>query len=259
MLQLNHMSVPSVASGMATPLPRDVDHARVEILPFTVRIAEDMTDIRKAVKIRHAAYSRHVPALAEKLTEPEQFDFEDGMFVLIAESKLDGAPLGSMRIQTNQHRPLLLEESVELPLQFVGKSLAEATRLGVTQDRMGRMVKIIMFKAMFMWCFEHGVDWMVIAARSPLDRQYEALMFEDVFPGLGFQAMRHAGNIPHRVFSHEIESGQARWAEAGHPLYDLFFNTRHPDIDIGKAGLPTFSHHLNFNNAPQSTDVLLMS
>ncbi|TRZ66033.1 MAG: hypothetical protein D4S02_07530 [Rhodocyclaceae bacterium] len=235
------------------------NRTEVQILPFTVRIARDEADIGKAVKIRHAAYARHVPALASKLTQPEQFDFEDGMFVLLAESKLDGSALGSMRIQTNQYRPLLLEESVELPLQYVGRSLAEATRLGVTQDRTGRLVKIIMFKAMFMWCYEHGVDWMVIAARSPLDRQYEALMFEDVFPGVGFQPMRHAGNIPHRVFSHEMESGQRRWAEAAHPLYDLFFNTQHPDIDIERSGPTVFASYEDFNNKPQSTDIRLVS
>ncbi|TRZ70735.1 MAG: hypothetical protein D4S02_00025 [Rhodocyclaceae bacterium] len=259
MLHTNHIHMrPTASRFVASEMPEAI-RPRVEILPFTVRIAQDEADIDKAVKIRHAAYARHVPALASKLTQPEQFDFEDGMFVLIAESKLDGSPLGSMRIQTNQYRPLLLEESVELPLQYVGKSLAEATRLGIIQDRAGRLAKIMMFKAMFMWCVEHEVDWMVIAARSPLDRQYEALMFDDVFPGVGFQPMRHAGNIPHRVFSHEIESGQKRWAEAEHPLYDLFFNTEHPDIDIGKRDLPAFPHQLGFNKKPQSTDVLRLS
>ncbi|TRZ89694.1 MAG: hypothetical protein D4R84_17430 [Rhodocyclaceae bacterium] len=259
MLQANQIQMRSVASRFVSSARPEASQTKVETLPFTVRIAHDEADISKAVAIRHAAYARHVPTLASKLTQPEQFDFEDGMFVLIAESKLDGAALGSMRVQTNQFRPLLLEESVELPLQYVGRSLAEATRLGITQDRTGRLAKIMMFKAMFMWCVEHGVDWMVIAARSPLDRQYEALMFEDVFPGVGFQPMRHAGNIPHRVFSHEIESGQQRWAEAEHPLYDLFFNTEHPDIDIGSPELPAFPHRLSFNNKQQSTDVLRLS
>lgn len=255
MMQTNHIQMR--ASRFVSSVVPEPRRGKVETLPFTVRIARDEADIDKAVKIRHAAYARHVPALASKLTQPEQFDFEEGMFVLIAESKLDGAALGSMRVQTNQFRPLLLEESVELPLQFVGKSLAEATRLGITQDRTGRLAKIIMFKAMFMWCLENGVDWMVIAARSPLDRQYEALMFEDVFPGAGFQPMRHAGNIPHRVFSHEVESGQRRWAEAAHPMYDLFFNIEHPDINIGKVDVPGYPHR--FNNMPQKTDVIRLS
>jgi len=259
MLQSNQIQTRSVASRFVASAMPEVKRTKVEILPFTVRIAKDEEDIDKAVQIRHAAYARHVPTLASKLTQPEQFDFEDGMFVLIAESKLDGAPIGSMRIQTNQYRPLLLEGSVELPLQYVGKSLAEATRLGITQERTGRLAKLIMFKAMFMWCAEHGVDWMVIAARSPLDRQYEALMFEDVFPGVGFQPMLHAGNIPHRVFSHEMAAGQRRWAEAKHPLYDMFFNTEHPDIDIGEPGLAAFPYHHRLENKPQSSDVLRLS
>jgi len=259
MLHANQIQTRSVASRFAASSMPEENRSRVEILPFTVRIAQDEAAINKAVGIRYAAYARHVPALASKLTEPEQFDFEDGMLVLIAESKLDGTALGSMRIQTNQYRPLLLEGSVELPLKYVGKSLAEATRLGITPDRTGRLAKLIMFKAMFMWCIEHGVDWMVIAARSPLDRQYEALMFEDVFPGVGFQPMRHAGNIPHRVFSHDMASGQRRWAEAEHPLYDMFFNTDHPDIDIGTSDFPALPHRHNRDNKPQSRDVLRLS
>lgn len=258
MLQANLAPVRPVASRFGSSIIQEANRTEVERLPFTVRIAQDEADIRKAVTVRHEAYARHVPALASQLTKPEPFDFEDGMFVLLAESKLDGAALGSMRVQTNRFRPLLLEESVELPLQYAGKSLAEATRLGVTRDRMGHLVKIIMFKAMFMWCREHGVDWMVITARSPLDRQYEALLFEDVFPEAGFLPMSHVGNIAHRVFAHEIESGQTRWAEAKHPLYDLFFSTEHPDINIGKLDLPASLKDLNLNNAPQSTAVLLM-
>lgn len=86
-----------------------------ERLPFTIRLVRDPADLRKAIAIRHAAYARHVPALAETLRAPEHSDAQDGVVVLLAESKLDGSPLGTMRIQTNQYRPLALEQSVDLP------------------------------------------------------------------------------------------------------------------------------------------------
>lgn len=257
MLQTATRPMHAVASRIfapSIPTPRTM----IETLPFSVRIAQNETDIRKAINIRHAAYARHFPALASKLTQPEAFDFEEGMFVLLAESKLDGAVLGTMRVQTNLLCPLLLEESVELPLKFVGKSLAEATRLGVAPGQVGRRVRIMMFKAMFNWCRDHGIDWMVIAGRAPLDRQYESLMFEDVFPNLGFIPMRHACDIPHRVFAHEIATGQTRWEEAEHPLYDLFFTTDHPDIDIGNAEsvLPRIPE---FKIAPEPSNVIPLS
>ena len=38
-----------------------------EVLPFTVRLVGDDDDLNKAVKIRHSAYSRHLPLFAETL------------------------------------------------------------------------------------------------------------------------------------------------------------------------------------------------
>ena len=40
---------------------------REERLPFSVRVVRGEGDLRKAVAIRHAAYARHVPDLAERL------------------------------------------------------------------------------------------------------------------------------------------------------------------------------------------------
>ena len=73
---------------------------------------------------------------------------------------------------------------------------------------------------------------MVIAGRAPLDRQYEALLFDDVFPGQTVE-LKHAANIPHRVLSLKVSEVEPSWHAARHPLYDYFFRTHHTDIDIG--------------------------
>ena len=203
-----------------------------ERLPFSIRIVRNEEDLDKAVSIRHAAYGRHIPAVAALLEKAEASDSEPGSVVLLAESKLDGAPLGTMRIQTNRYRKLALEQSVELPSWLQGRSQAEATRLGVINNRSGRLVKTALFKAYYQYCLLDEIEWMVIAARSPLDRQYEALLFKDVLPGGEFVPMRHAGNIPHRVMTLRVERVQPDWKQAGHPLYDFFFHTSHADIDL---------------------------
>ena len=216
---------------------RAVQHAaRLEqALPFTVRVVRDEADLMKAVQIRQAAYGRHLPEFAQTLCLPEALDIRPGVAVLLAESKLDGIPLGSMRIQTNRYSPLALEQSLTLPADLSARPLAEATRLGVTGHRVGRMVKTLLFKAFFQYCQQNGIEWMVIAGRSPIDRQYDRLLFSDVYPGMGPIALRHAGNIPHRVMSFEVASAERRWREASHPLYDLVFRTEHADIDLGYA------------------------
>lgn len=226
------------AISVANPNAKKIDIAppatdmQMERLPFTVKLAASEEDLAKAVSIRYRAYARHVPAVAQMLTQAEPYDYEKGSVVLLAESKLDGSPLGTMRIQTNRHRRLTLEQSVELPDWLLGRSLAEATRLGVSEGRIGRIVKTVLFKAYFEYCLLADIEWMVIAARSPLDRQYEALMFKDVNPGGEFIPMSHAGNIPHRVLAFEVGTAEVRWAAAKHPLYKFIFQTRHPDISL---------------------------
>ncbi|HEV2611987.1 MAG TPA: hypothetical protein VGU61_17100 [Noviherbaspirillum sp.] len=204
-----------------------------ETLPFTVRMASDAQALSKAVEIRHAAYKRHVPLFAESLKEPEATDAEDGVVVLLAESKLDGTALGTMRIQTNRFKPLCLEQSVALPDSLAGRTLAEATRLGVTEQRIGRVVKNVLFKAFYLYCRDSGVHSMVVAGRAPIDRQYARLMFEDVYPEKGFIPLRHAGDMPHRIMRLKVADAKAKWQDAMHPLYDFFIRTSHPDIHVG--------------------------
>lgn len=208
-----------------------------ERLPFTVRIVRDESDLSKAILIRQAAYARHVPALAETLRRPERLDYDGDTVVMLAESKLDGAPIGTARIQTNLHGPLTVEQSIEFPPEMQGLQLAEVTRLGIEEGRVGRLVKAALLKAVFSYCDLHGMDYMVAAGRSPVDRQYEQLMFEDVFPDGGFIPLRHAGNLPHRVMAFHMASGPSRWAAAKHPLYKFFFCTQHADIDISGSSL----------------------
>lgn len=221
-------------------LSRPAAHAAPEFLkteerlPFTVRIVADRESLQKAVAVRHSAYARHVPDFAATLATPEAEDFLDDAVVLLAESRLDGTPLGTMRIQTNLHAPLRVESSVPLPDWLARLRLAEATRLGVVDDRSGRLVKTVLFKAFYNYCLENGIDWMVITARAPLDRIYDRLLFDDVYPGMGYVPIRHVGGMPHRVMSFDVRGAERNWRRAGHPLSGFMFDTLHPDIDIAR-------------------------
>lgn len=223
------------ALGGAFPLnefPLSQEKLVEERLPFSVKIVRNEEDLEKAVNIRHSAYERHIPEVARLLETAETTDSQPGSIVLLAESHLDGSPVGTMRIQTNRYQPLALEQSVDLPAWLQGTSQAEATRLGVTNQRMGRLVKIALFKAYFQYCQLDEIEWMVIAARSPLDRTYASLLFQDVLPGGDFIPMRHAGNIPHRVLAFNIALADHAWRQANHPLYNFVVKTNHPDINL---------------------------
>jgi hypothetical protein len=204
----------------------------IERLPFTIRRVQTHEQLAKAVAIRHKAYARHLPEFAKMLALPEQSDFDSDTVILLAESKLDGSPLGSARLQTNEHQALHVEESVQLPHWLQGRRLAEVTRLGIEEGRIGRLVKVALIKACFDYCEQNRIDFAVVTGRTPIDRQYEQLLFADVFDDKQPVPLRHVGNIAHRVMAFDIASGEARWEAANHPLLGFFRHTRHPDIDL---------------------------
>ncbi len=212
---------------------REREHAKaIERLPFTVRRVHTPQQMAKAVDIRHKAYARHLPEFAKALALPEECDYDSDTIILLAESKLDGSPLGSTRIQTNVHQALHVESSVALPHWLRTRRLAEVTRLGIEEGRIGRLVKIALIKGCFDYCEQNDIEWAVVSGRAPIDRQYEQLLFADVFEDKQPVPLRHVGNIAHRIMAFEIASGEARWEAAQHPLLGFFRHTRHPDIDV---------------------------
>jgi hypothetical protein len=229
------MEMRTPALFAATPSRPDMT---IESLPFTIRRVRNDDELLKAVQIRHAAYARHVPEFARSLALPEEADYESNTVVLLAESKLDGTPLGTARIRTNIHAPLHIEESVALPKWLQGRSLGEVERLGVSSGRIGHVVKVALVKAFFDYFEKSGLEYAVITGRAPIDRQYEQLMFTDVFGENEMLPMRHIGNIPHRIMAFDIATGEARWRAAGHPLLKFFRETHHPDIDVGQLAEP---------------------
>ena len=212
----------------------------VERLPFTVRVVRNEESLYKAVMIRQAAYARHVPEFAQKLKNPESNDYDRGSMILLAESKLDGSPVGTIRVQSNRYRSLAIEQSAELPLAMHGENIVEATRLAVSEGRVGRVTKVVLIKALYLYCLEANIHWVIAGARPPLDRQYDAFLMDDLYQGR-FIPLRHAGNIPHRILALDVPGARARWEQAGHPLLDFMCHTHHPDIDLSNADYSIWS------------------
>ena len=86
-----------------------------ETMPFTVSVDTTQEEQDKAVYFRHSAYARHVPAFTETLKYPEPSDTTPGVVAPLAQSKLDGSPPSTVRVQTNHLKPQCLEQAVNLP------------------------------------------------------------------------------------------------------------------------------------------------
>jgi hypothetical protein len=226
------VSARSLAIPPAYLEPEDQERSPLiqEYLPFTIRRVSNQADMNKAIDLRHLAYSRHMPGFADALKVPEQDDLSEDAVVLIAESKLDGSVIGTVRIQTNLTAPLNMEQSIRLPDFFKGKTLAEVRRLAVAPGNPGRLVKMVLLKAVYQYCQTNHLAWILVAARRPLDRTYEQLTLADVLDGRTFIPLPRENNVPHRVLGLETAAFHDRLVAVKHPLLNFFFHTEHPDI-----------------------------
>ena len=180
-----------------------------QLLPFTIRLANGQDDIEKVCLQRAQAYGRHQPDLVTRLTlsKPEPEDLREDVLILMAESKDSGEVVGALRLQTNLNQPLRFETELALPERFRGKHLLEAGRMTV------------------------GIDYSLLIGRSPIDRMYHAMQFQDVFGGEKVVTSAQPG-VPVTLFYMDITQADARWIAAACPLYGFMAETLHPDIDI---------------------------
>jgi len=74
--------------------------------------------------------------------------------------------------------------------------------------------------------------YMVIYRACAVDREYEGMLFEDVFGEREFLPMAHVGGLPHRVLAKDVMAARRRWEEAKHPLFQFMVHTHHPDLDL---------------------------
>lgn len=205
-----------------------------ERLPFRIEIASNH-NLNKVTALRAAAYGRHLPAFAAQLAEPEAADFEMGCEVFVAVSKLDGTALGTLRTHANVQKPLPLQASLKLSGRFNGARMVETTRLSIAGGVSSSVVRSALFKALYLYCSQQKVDWMLATGRRPVDRIYDALLFNDVSEQGAYYPMSHVGGVPHRVMCLAPDQVGPLWAEKGQSLYGFFFETDHPDIDLSGA------------------------
>lgn len=199
-------------------------------LGFTLRPAACRQDLLDACSVRAQAYGHHLPELGEKLAEPDELDGDAGTTVFVCRDKDSGRATGTMRIQTSEAGPLMMERSVDLPAWLVLQPRAEITRLAVAVGA-DPLTKLCLMKASYLFCMAHRVHWMVIGARKDsLIRNYRRLGFVDVFDEL--QALAHTGGLLHRIMSFDVARAERAWSAAGHPLYPFMVGTLHDDLQL---------------------------
>ena len=210
----------------------EVEAPSANQLPFSVRIVRTEEHLSKAVEIRAAAYGRHFPDIGERFRSPEDADRAPFSLVLLAESKQDGEALGTLRIETNSKGPLIVETLLPPESQYAGRTIAFVTRLGVKQCADANLIKLTLFKALHRYCLACQIDWIIVIARPPMDRQYLRLGFSDVYQGGELIPIQWADNVPMRLLALEAIRCEREWRRVKHPLYKFMFIDYAPDITI---------------------------
>lgn len=219
------------ALSLSPDRPYSVTPQHTQSLPFRVRLAQGTADLEKALALRALAYGRHLPELADSMALTEPDDLRPDALLLMAESKDDGRILGSMRLINNLHRPIRAQEEATLPARFQGRRLAEAKRLNVMPGTQGRMVSTAMCKALYEICYLSKMDEVLINARSPVDRMYRLMQFEDALDG-GKLYFSDAPTLALGLYSLPVRDAESKWRSAQCPLYGFMALTAHPDIQI---------------------------
>lgn len=199
---------------------------RFENLPFVVRPVRGSAEMSSVAALRTRAYGRHLqPELAVQLGHETGDD--DHVQVLVAVEHGTRRLLGTIRLQHNDAQPLPLERSVALPAWLQGHRLAEASRLSVELG-VPPAVRWALFKAAYLFCVAHRVQWLVVTARRAAARMYAGLHMRDVLQPDRLVPMSHVGHLPHRVLALDIEAAPSAWR--AHPMRDFMGAIGVPEI-----------------------------
>lgn len=201
-------------------------------LPFRVRVVRNEDQLSRAVVVRARAYGRHFPVLEEAFLEPEPEDRHPNSIIFLAEDKVDGAAVGTMRVDTNLFADLRISNEIELPTELAKSTLAYVTRLGVIQGKIGSLAKLALFKTLHRLCLAKQISRILVGAHPPTDRDYLRLEFQDVFAPRHLLSISSSYGVPLRFMYFDTEGAERRWHASANPLYSFMFREYHPDIEV---------------------------
>jgi hypothetical protein len=214
------------------PAPFVADQAkRVLSLPFVIRLASSEQDLLDLVGLRARTYIRHNAPAAKLVGTPEEQDRRGDALLLIARSKLDGTPVGSVRVQTRVSRPLLVESAMRLPEDVARSSPIELMRGSITNGTAGRMVSAAFGKATFLLCREMGFSHVIVTCREPVNLMYRAYQFDELLSGELIH-LPYSPGARHKVLCLPMVGATERWRSDNKPLFDFMMNVDHPDIQV---------------------------
>jgi hypothetical protein len=204
----------------------------IATLPFTLERVQDEEGLLEAAAVRSLSYGHHAENLRDRFAVPDEIDFAPDTVVLLCRDKLNRDPVGTARVQSSHRTQLLIDQCVDLPSAMRSEVRAEITRLAARPGA-DALVRLALWKAVFLVCLSEQVRWMVIGARNEaLVRAYRSIGFADIHPDESMVPLPYAGNLPHRILAFNVTTAERSWYERQHRMYGFMFETTHPDIRL---------------------------
>lgn len=194
---------------------------------ISVRIARTQADLEKALQVRWLGYKKY-----ESFSQPEMEELDHGTncTILFAED-LEKNPLGTLRILDHRRGPIELQKflNVDELLPQTG-SIAEATRFSVPRSARSPRVKLLLWKAFYLFCVQRKIDYMVVSMRPAAAGDYQRLQFTRAEGGCYSHAT--LGNLPHETYYLHVPTAPQVFRLHNNTLLSFFTETIHPEIDL---------------------------
>lgn len=206
---------------------------KTQKLPFTVSIASEK-DFPSIAKLRSDGYGRRSAALGAQLARSEPADEPiPGREILVAQSKLDGALIGTMRLHVGLFEPTSVEKAIELPANLAGQRIMDAARFCCTG---GAVCRAAIFKAALLYAKRHHVDQFLLATLERIEPLYLSAGFAPLFDDGRLHPIPMAENLPHRILRINMPTLRADMEIRRPAMVDFLFSTDHgSDIDLSAA------------------------
>jgi hypothetical protein len=231
----------------------------VQNLPFNIVTARDGGTSSRLMATRVRAYGRH----AHPIQNSEHFHKTlkaDTALLLSAECKMSGECLGSIRIESNVNRRFYFEDEITTP-DLENKIVSVcASRLSVTQGQIGRLVKEILCKSLYLYSHALQCKYVYAFVDRPRFRLYTSLGFVPAFAENPTLSLRCHDQLPLQLVRSEVNLFELTLARLNPRLKDLCFSTFHPDIKIFSSvgSLADVRRKNDFNDSQTSSESRLL-
>ncbi len=195
-------------------------------LPCTVRIVRSESDYEKVLEVRRRGFAKFLGPGADVR---DKYDLLPTSFIFLAEDQ-SGNPVGTGRLLRRPHGPVETAHYADLSTHSGISECMEGTKFTIPPFPGSAMTKLAIWKAGYLLALALNSPALMVAARRSARRDYEALLFEDT--GITFIHPLDAQKRSHSVMWLDLREARNRYKTRQHPLYDFFFEQKHPQIRL---------------------------